>query len=127
MLHPDYDKRFADQTTDSLHELAQLDLSCATQYSNPKVLYAQILEAYSRNAILYTDARRDTESDDAKQGRLDEAMTVAQKGLEIVRSAEADQNNSGKPFAERIAPDAAIATEEALTTDSKRLKELMEE
>jgi hypothetical protein len=128
MLHPDYNKDFAEQTTDSLRTLAQLDVSCAAQESDRKVLYAQILEAYSRNAISYSDAKRDSESDDARKARLYEAMRAAEKGLEMVQaSVRADRAARPKAFTERIAQSDAIATEEALTSDPRRLKSLREE
>ncbi len=126
MLHPEYDS-YAGLTTNSLRVLRQLDLACLVPYYKPQVIGAQILEAYARNAILYSDAKRDSESDAAKEARLDEAMRAAENGLELVRYSDQIGQPKHDAYMIRIAPNAAVATKEALTTDKRRLKALREQ
>ncbi len=126
MLLPEYEDE-PDVTTDSLRELKQLDLTCLVEYYNPQVLRAQIFEAYARNAILYSDAKRGSETDAAKEGRLDEATQIAEKGLELVKHSDRSSPPTHDAYMIRIAPNAAVATKEALTIDKRRLKALRDE
>jgi hypothetical protein len=131
LLYPiaDYDANYAEETTDSLRALVNLDLSCVTDDVDGRVLYGQILEAYARNAILYSDARRDMESDSIRETRFDGAMTATLKGLELVeKSAKVDEANLvGKPYPARIAETDALATQAALMISKRRLKALRED
>jgi hypothetical protein len=123
-----YDERFAEQTTKNLRALVQSDLSCVTDDVDSKVLYAEILEAFARNAIMYAGARQETESDSIRKNRLNDAMRATLTGLEIVmKSAELDQAHLGRSYISRIAASDALATKEALIINQRRLKALTEE
>jgi|HubBroStandDraft_5_1064220.scaffolds.fasta_scaffold06074_1 hypothetical protein len=123
-----YDERFAEQTTKNLRALVQSDLSCVTDDVDSKVLYAEILEAFARNAILYAEARQEAESGSIRESRLNDATRATLTGLEIVmKSAEVDQVRQGKSYTSRIAASDALATKEALTINLRRLKALTEE
>jgi hypothetical protein len=126
LLHSAYGTDYAESTSRDLRILAQLDMSCAV--SRGKLLYAQVMEAYSRNALLYSDVRHDSEGEDARNSRLDRAILAAVIGLELARQAAAqDQPSASKPFSARIAPNEGLATREALQNNLKSLRALREE
>jgi hypothetical protein len=126
LLHPAYDAVFAEDSSGDLKTLAQLDLSCVVDRS--ELLYAQMMEVYTRNAILYSDVRGESEREDSKKSRIDAALLAAIIGLEYAtKAAKADQPSPDKPFSDRIAPSEALATKEALANNLRRLKALREE
>jgi hypothetical protein len=126
LLHPAYDAVFAEDSSGDLKTLAQLDLSCVVDRS--ELLYAQMMEVYTRNAILYSDVRGESEREDSKKSRIDAALLAATIGLEYAtKAAKADQPSPDKPFSDRIAPSEALATKEALANNLRRLKALREE
>jgi hypothetical protein len=122
LLHPDYDKSFARQTSDGLAALVQTDVSCVSDGAN--LLYAQILGAYAHNAILYTGAKHSVESDNARTARLANALEAAQLGEELAKRVEKAITRDDTDYFARIARNDAQETRDALRADANYLEKL---
>jgi hypothetical protein len=109
--HPQY-RRHAETTNADVLKLLNRDLSCLSAYPPVALVYAQILEAYARNILLYAKAKKDAESSGS---RLKKAELAIAYGLEITRAqAELDLNRSGGTFLARGTPSDWVAAREAL-------------
>jgi hypothetical protein len=122
LLHPAYDEIYVKQASDGLDTLVRTDVSCAK--INPQMLYAQILSAYAHNAILYTDAKQRVEDEDERTARLATAQTAAQLGMELAKKAASSDKHTATTYLERIAPNDALDTWEALRTDANYLEKI---
>jgi hypothetical protein len=122
LRHPDYAANYAESISADIAMLARLDLSCYPKEASypateASITYAEILQAYARNAVSYTAARKDNETDDAAVKRLAEAERVARLGIEIahdVRKVSADGLMPRQSFLDILTPDRSENAEEAL-------------
>jgi hypothetical protein len=130
MDHPHYDPQRAMIVA---AELINTDLSCIPllekdfTYPRARTYYAQILDAYARNAFSYSAARRDLEDDDVRRTRFMEAAQAAQFGLNLIKEiAQKERVRTGARFLKRIEPSDAVETEERLRLTAARLKDYIE-
>ncbi len=122
--HPDYQAKFAESVNDEARRLVNYDLSCGIDQPRPEVIYGQSLLGFVENALSYSRVRAGVDSEDAQIKRLDEAERAAKFGLEIVEAAAAeDQERTGKPYLERIAPSFAVQVQEQLKMQLKRIRQ----
>lgn len=63
-------------------------------------------------------------NEDDKTARLTMALTAAQLGKELAKKATSNQKRPATTYLERIAPDDALATLQALQTNAKYLARL---
>jgi hypothetical protein len=120
--HPDYQSQFAETINDEARRLVNYDLSCATD--QPEVFYAQSLLAFVENGVSYSKIRARLDSDDAQKKRLDEAEHAGKLGLEIIKTAAAeDQERAGKRYLDRIEGSFAVGVQERLKTQLKRVEQ----
>src|SRR6266480_3111448 len=124
LAHPDYQAKFAESVNDEARRLVNYDLSCGIDQPRPEVIYGQSLLGFVENALSYSRVRAGVDSEDAQIKRLDEAERAAKFGLEIVEAAAAeDQERTGKPYLERIAPSFAVQVQEQLKMQLKRIRQ----
>jgi len=124
LAHPDYQAKFAESVNDEARRLVNYDLSCGIDQPRPEVIYGQSLLGFVENALSYSRVRAGVDSEDAQIKRLDGAERAAKFGLEIVEAAAAeDQERTGKPYLERIAPSFAVQVQEQLKMQLKRIRQ----
>jgi hypothetical protein len=113
--HPEYGKKYAEKATSEARKLASFDVSCVLGDDVAETMYAQILESFARNALMYSKIRAENETDDTKRQRLTEADHVARFGLELIDVPAKQAQKRQGTFITRIAPDEAVETQEHLT------------
>jgi hypothetical protein len=120
--HPDYQSQFAETINDEARRLVNYDPSCATD--QPEVFYAQSLLAFVENAASYSKIRARLDSEDTQKKRLDEAERAGKLGLEIIKTAAAeDQERTGKRYLGRIEGSFAVGVQERLKTQLRRVEQ----
>jgi hypothetical protein len=128
LRHPSYRSRYLESTNTDIAWLAEQDLSCLAKYPDPTLIYAQILQAYADNLLKYSKARKDSESDDARNERLKNAQRVLTYGLELTdKQARLDLARSGGTFLSRVAPSDWVKTRESLQRTDAEVRAAMEE
>ena len=130
--HPEYQKRYVESASREAQKLANLQVSCLlghdrdTSRDLANVTYAQILEAFSRNALFNSQARKRTDSEEVRAKRLSEADRTAQFGLEVIHVvAEKARDRHSMPFNRRIEPSDAVEAEEQLTATQKAIQKAL--
>jgi hypothetical protein len=103
LLHFHYPEKFAKSTVEEVRKLANLDLSCISDPVAAKTYAAQILESFSRNAMIYTELRGKLDSDDTIKARLSEAIDAAVLGEKLL--ADAKKLEDAKKLAEAKTPE----------------------
>jgi hypothetical protein len=120
--HPDYARKFAEPVNDEAHRLANFDLSCSPAEAQPDVYYAQSLLGFAENAVAYSRLRATVDNKDTHRKRLDEAEHAVRFGLQITDNlAKDDQERSGKPYLQRVAPSFAVSMQEQLKDQLRKI------
>jgi hypothetical protein len=128
LRHPDYKLKFVESTNADIVRLANLDLSCLSEYPPPTLVYAQILDSYALNMVQYVKARKDVESSDDKSKRLNLAGRAVAYGLEITHDqAQQDLNRTSANFLERVASSDWVSARESLQQTNVELRTAMED
>jgi hypothetical protein len=132
LLHFDYEEKFAEETTKEATKLASMDLSCISDHVEAEVYAAQILEAFGRNAMMYTETLGQSDSDDANAARLAEAVSAARHGQALLKDAKGitDASEEKKPdpdFLTRIETSEIEATQEKLNATISSLKKAQQD
>ena len=137
LTHPDYSARFAEQATRSAAALAGLNLSCIPRdpeserhliHPRARTYYAQALDAFGNNAYLYSESRREFESANVRQGRIEGAIHAVEFGLNLIREvSRRARDRNGMSFLERIKASDAVEVEEKLKVTAGKLKRMMKE
>ena len=111
--HPEYRTRFQEKTNLEARRLANFDLSCSAD--TPDAWYAAVLAAFVQNAVNFTRARANNESQDTSVKRLDEADRAAVIGLQVVNDAAVkDRERGDKRLLERIQPSLTVQAQDEL-------------
>lgn len=108
---PAYEEISAEALNTEVARLARFDLSCGADRPDPKIMYAQALEAFARNGLQYSGIHAEEEDKDITLRRLDEAKAAAEFGLDMINgvlsSQEPEARRDPTGFLQRIAPDQA--------------------
>jgi hypothetical protein len=131
MDHPRYAEALSGRAMMVAAELINTDLSCIPllekdlTYPRARTYYAQILDAYGRNAFRYSAAHWDSEDNGARTPRLADAARAVQFGLDLIREiAQKERVRTGAPFLRRIEPSDAVETEEKLKLTAVKLRQM---
>jgi hypothetical protein len=128
LRHPDYKVKFVESTNADINRLANLDLSCLSEYPPPTLVYAQILDSYALNMVQYVKARKEVESSDNKSKRLNLAGRAVAYGLEITHDqAQKDLNRTSANFLERVASSDWVSARESLQQTNAEIRAAIED
>lgn len=128
LRHPDYKLKYVESTNTDIIRLVNLDLSCLSKYPPPAQVYAQILDSYALNMVQYVTAKKDTETTEDREKRLDAARRAVAYGLEITYDqAQIDLNRTGVAFLERVAPSDWVSARESLQQTGAAIRAAMDE
>jgi hypothetical protein len=128
LRHPDYKLKYVESTNTDIIRLVNLDLSCLSKYPPPAQVYAQFLDSYALNMVQYVTAKKDTETTEDREKRLDAARRAVAYGLEITYDqAQIDLNRTGVAFLERVAPSDWVSARESLQQTGAAIRAAMDE
>ena len=132
-------ERFARSTTEEVMKLASMDLSCISDPMAAETYAAQILEAFARNAKIYTELHGKLDSEETIKIRLAEAvsagvfgqnlLTDAKKREDVAELAASKSDAAGKSqsFLRRVETGEIAATQEKLLATIRGLKKAQQD
>ena len=124
-------KASSDDTTREMAKLASMDLSCIPDLVSGETYGAQIIESFTRNALMYADAHSGPDREEANKKRLAEAIGVAEFGNKLLNDAaklsdDAAKNSSAaksdNSFLKRIESNELDDTREKLAATLSAVK-----